>query len=190
MLGDLYASYKVLSSDIRPTRLYATSSQVFDGNVWNGRRTHSSHVGKVSFRQGASFKVVNPNLALMDQLGIINPASVAWALTRMSFFVDWCFDVNNYLRSFTDYAGVVVSDAYNTEFVREYTTHTRTVNAYNLATPKQRFHMYERRVVRQLGLAFPLPNMAVSGNLGHSLKRALNASSVLRLQFPKYWKQP
>lgn len=190
LLTDLYDSYQVLSSDMRPQRLYATATIPYHGTIWNGRRNYSIHTGSVTIRQGAKFTVVNPNLALADQLGIINPLSVGWALTRLSFFVDWCFDVSTFLRSFTDYAGVELSDTYHTEWHREYWDHTHTDKAYNLGSAKQRFQTYERRVVRSLGLLSPLPNTAVAGNLGHSLRRATNAAAVLRVQFPKYWKQP
>ncbi len=57
---------------------------------------------------GALIRVENPNLALANQMGFINPLSVAWELVPFSFVVDWFYPVGGFLQSFTDFCGMSV----------------------------------------------------------------------------------
>lgn len=68
--------------------------------------------GTMRVAMGAVFEVENFNLHLATRLGLINPASVAWALVPFSFLVDWVANVGDILNSYTDFAGVKVTKAW------------------------------------------------------------------------------
>jgi hypothetical protein len=61
----------------------------------------------MNYRVGLTAHVysVNPNLLLANNLGLINPVSVAWQVVPLSFVVDWFLPVNRFLSSFTDLVG-------------------------------------------------------------------------------------
>jgi len=50
--------------------------------------------------------VINPTLANLNALGILNPLDIAWNLTRFSFVVDWFLPVGDYLKGLTASAGL------------------------------------------------------------------------------------
>lgn len=53
-------------------------------------------------------RVTNPNLFLAKQLGLINPASIAWEAVPFSFVVDWFANVGQVLSAITDLYGVTL----------------------------------------------------------------------------------
>jgi len=61
---------------------------------------------------GADVAVTNPNLRLMQQLGLLNPALIAWDAIPWSFVVGWFVNVDAYLSSLTDFAGLTLSRGY------------------------------------------------------------------------------
>jgi hypothetical protein len=50
-------------------------------------------------------ELVNPNLDLLESLGIANPVSVAWELVPFSFLVDHVVGIGDFLSSFSDELG-------------------------------------------------------------------------------------
>ena len=57
------------------------------------------------YRYSLEVRYTNPNLALMNDFGVVNPASLAWELVPFSFVIDWFYPVGSYLNSFTDLLG-------------------------------------------------------------------------------------
>lgn len=76
---------------------------------WRGRES-------AKVRMGAALSITNPNLHLAQQLGLVNPASVAWELVPFSFVVDWWSNVGQVLSSYTDFVGCDLKDAYTTSY--------------------------------------------------------------------------
>lgn len=64
---------------------------------------------------GAKVRMQNPNLYLANQLGLVNPASVIWELTPWSFVVDWFGNVSNFIRSWSDFTGLEITDAWTSQ---------------------------------------------------------------------------
>ncbi len=62
-----------------------------------------NYVGTVRYSMDVRLK--DPQLALLNDFGLINPASIAWELVPFSFVVDWFYPVGSYLNSFTDLLG-------------------------------------------------------------------------------------
>lgn len=115
IVSDIKKSMDVLEREFDTARLRGTSessrpnSKPFEANVGQSdyRNTGSSHL-KVS----ASGRVVptNPNLLLANQLGVVNPALVAWDLVPFSFVVDWFLPVSKYVESYTNDFGCSLLD--------------------------------------------------------------------------------
>ena len=67
---------------------------------------------------GFTVQLQNPNLFAVEQMGLLNPASIAWELTPFSFVVDWFIPVGKFINSFSDYAGCSLTNNYQTFFAR------------------------------------------------------------------------
>jgi hypothetical protein len=107
---DIYAAIDILQRDVPPakvkgrgtvkirtvTRLDAAWFEVYE------YLTHSTIASEVS--------VSNPNLWKANQLGLVNPVSVAWELVPFSFVVDWFVNVGDFLNSFTDFVGLNITN--------------------------------------------------------------------------------
>lgn len=128
LIGDIGSAINVLQEPIKsvwvhakvtePTRLYHLSDPVTNGNAaglvpgsynlrryWEGRRSASC---------GAEVAVTNPNLWLANQLGFVNPASIAWELIPFSFVVDWFANVGQVINSYSDFYGLTLSKGWTT----------------------------------------------------------------------------
>lgn len=57
--------------------------------------------GPLATRAVARGVVSNPALANLNALGLANPLSTGWQITRASFLVDWVYDVGSILASWT-----------------------------------------------------------------------------------------
>lgn len=73
--------------------------------------TGTKQMFKARVQYDAFVRVNNPNLALANQLGFVNPATVAWELVPFSFVVDWFAPVGEFLSGWTDLIGFEVTDA-------------------------------------------------------------------------------
>jgi hypothetical protein len=56
-------------------------------------------------------EVTNPHLASAQQLGLTNPALIAWELVPFSFVADWFISVGDYLKATTALQGLTVRKA-------------------------------------------------------------------------------
>jgi len=77
----------------------------------------SPHAYTVSFGAAVKYKVKiwcelsSPNLSAMQQVGLTNPALVAWELIPFSFVFDWFISVGDWLTAMTAQQGVTVKRA-------------------------------------------------------------------------------
>lgn len=118
MVQDIGAAMHVLQSDFgskkiraqvsRPDSLYSYS------NSGNGRISSESETVKLSCKMGATIQIQNANLFLANQMGFVNPLSVAWEAVPYSFVVDWFANVGQILSSMSDFVGLAIFDAYTT----------------------------------------------------------------------------
>ena len=122
-------------------------------------------------RMGAWIYVSNPNLYLLQQLGVANPAVVAWDLIPFSFVADWVFDIDTFLGAWTDLLGCTVTRAYTS-----YSTKSTLLCAWDSS---HSLTGYGWAVKRHTGLDFPMPNTSFRANIGQSWQRAANAVSLL-----------
>lgn len=68
--------------------------------------------GQCKLAYNARVRISNPNLWLLNRLGLINPAVVAWDLVPWSFVVNMFANVNTMISSITDEVGLTM-DAQN-----------------------------------------------------------------------------
>lgn len=61
---------------------------------------------------GVPIRIANVNTFLMQQFGILNAGQVAWDAIPWSFVLDWFWNVNSWLGSFTDLAGLDVGQGW------------------------------------------------------------------------------
>lgn len=103
----LQSPYKTLSvkSSSSASRTYRTSTK--SGSL-PGAVTYGSEVftWNVRCNLAMDFSVTNPNLHLANQLGFVNPYSIAWELVPLSFVVDWFVNVGDFLGQWTAFAGL------------------------------------------------------------------------------------
>lgn len=115
LLDDIYGACNVLKSNPPAQRVRATGKKkqrtvvVAGQYAWSTDGTYS-----VKAAIGAEVYISNGNLALANQLGLVNPASIAWEVVPFSFIVDWFIPVGKFLESWTDMLGYTVRYAYNT----------------------------------------------------------------------------
>lgn len=58
--------------------------------------------------------VESPTVARLNQMGLLNPLSVAWELVPFSFVADWFLPVGSYLESMTSFTGLRFEEASTT----------------------------------------------------------------------------
>jgi hypothetical protein len=58
----------------------------------------------------STVQITNPNLWLLNRLGLINPGTVIWDLIPWSFVVNMFVNINAILESFTDTVGLDISN--------------------------------------------------------------------------------
>lgn len=90
----------------------------FSKKTWElNREVHdiANHVkmeGDITGSGMIRVKVTNPDLYKLEQLGLTNPAHVAWELVPFSFVVDWFVPVGQFIQSIQPPSGVTVLDGW------------------------------------------------------------------------------
>lgn len=98
-----------------PIRIRVTTEERSGFRAWDSNQYHDEQTGLYGVGITGLVTVNNPNLLLLNKLGLLNPASIAWELVPYSFVLDWFANINTVLSQFTDFAGL------NTDLV-SYTT--------------------------------------------------------------------
>lgn len=83
----------------------------YENRSWEHTATRSSTMC-------ARVAISNPNLWLLNRLGLINPFVVAWDLVPWSFVANMFININQLLHSLTDWVGLDVQDLSTTRTTR------------------------------------------------------------------------
>lgn len=117
LVRDVYSLIDRLSAPKDPKCVTTTAKC---SNTYSGPRNVSWYTDDATLkgrvRISAFVTRENDNLALMNDLGLLNPLSIAWELVPYSFVADWFFPVGQYINSISDLAGYKVHDCYVTWF--------------------------------------------------------------------------
>lgn len=130
---------------------------------------------KTSVRLHVTIQVANENTYMLQQLGFINPLSVAWELVPFSFVVDWFANVGQFLGSFSDFAGLTQINPY-TSLLQVGLTTRYSVPPGTVFTQLYR----SSRAARGQGITGPF--LRIAPFKGLSAVRGLTAVSLLLQQ--------
>lgn len=97
---------------------------------------------------GCTVNISNPNLFLANQMGFVNPLTVAWELVPFSFVVDWFVNVSDFLSSCSDWLGVDVSHSWQS--LNQVCSIDRTFSYRDPAHPEQGYVTYQSYLVRSI----------------------------------------
>lgn len=127
MIEDIYKSLKVLietdfdtrylragtsQNDFVKTQLTRVKNSYIYAGCLNTSDWDESITTRLRCTTGATVSISNPNLALANRLGLINPIGVIWAVQPFSFIVDKYINIGQMLNSFTDLYGFHISNAW------------------------------------------------------------------------------
>ena len=116
LLSDIYDSSKLLKSGLTSgPQLFSVSSfwdesaelADKDPNFDNAVVTSSVKVGGKLW-----YRISDQSLSNLNQLGLINPLEVAWALVPWSFVIDWFIPVGSMLEAWSARMGLTFHDGY------------------------------------------------------------------------------
>lgn len=88
---------------------------------WGGTIANAQYVETLVATNTATVKIwcelTNPHLSAVQQLGLTNPALIAWELIPFSFVFDWFISVGDFLEASTALSGVHVRRAMQSNVV-------------------------------------------------------------------------
>lgn len=184
---DIHSAMQTLSSpDFGVKKISATAlshgqwldRQESHGYGWDYLDIWNRHA-VFSCRMGLTYRVSNPNAYLASQLGLINPASIAWEAVPFSFVADWFGNVGQVLASATDFVGLDITSSYTTtsgELTAEYQAIYDHPD-YPHMTASGRYAGKKFTVSRSPGITGP--TLKLKPFKGLSLTRGITAISLL-----------
>jgi hypothetical protein len=119
LLADIHDCAEIFNNPLKTFHATKGRSFTFDsasyntnfGSVTDSGRYESTYVG---VNGGTVRSITSQTFHTLDQLGIINPASLVWEVVPFSFVVDWFVNVGDMVRSLSDFAGLSLEKTYNT----------------------------------------------------------------------------
>lgn len=122
LFSDIWDAMETISDPIHFQRVRGQGHDewFFKSNNHSGDGFYDSEDTRrtVTVKVGANVQITNPNLHLLQSLGLTNPLSVAWDAIPYSFVVDWVANVGGFLNSMGMFAGLALSDAFTTTVYR------------------------------------------------------------------------
>jgi len=124
-------------------------------------------------------QVVNPNIFLANQLGLIDLA-LPWKLMPFSFIVDWFVNVEQVISSFTDWFGVLMIHPHTTKFhsgARNRVYNAVLTEGTKITTTHNTVNQHSVEMVRSLGISGP--TLIVRPFKGFSMERGAQALALV-----------
>lgn len=117
LFSDIYDSCKILADPVPTCRIQGTATKTGESKQNLGFPGTEKLDISVSqrYRLGCDIAISNPNTYLFNQLGLMNPALVVYDMIPFSFLLGWVSNVDSYLRSWTDFAGVEIQRGFIVE---------------------------------------------------------------------------
>lgn len=116
LLKDVYAACELLQkgyqSPIEPIEVRSGYDVEVNASVVTNSYYTSAIRGNISSRGKVRFWVNNPLMKTLDEVGMVNPLSVAWELVPFSFVVDWFVPVGKFITNIVPPQGVSFVDGY------------------------------------------------------------------------------
>jgi hypothetical protein len=122
LITTIYDASEIAVNPVKSYRARASAQSQTDFGSWNENNGSTNPFGSwwshYSYSQGGEVRSVDANSFTLSQLGLNNPASIAWELIPFSFVVDWFLNVGQMLESLTDFQGMTLENTYSTLFYR------------------------------------------------------------------------
>lgn len=178
LVGDIGSAVDILQSGVPPTRVRASAT----GRT-NSLSTRTSGGIKETFAAStsctwslsATIVVDNPNLWLANQLGLVNPALIAYDAVPFSFVLNWFVNVENFLSSFTDFWGLSVIDPY----ITSHSVTTSDRERYFISAMRYDYGRFQTVETRRLVGSIPGPTLRQRSPWVLKPQRAATAISLL-----------
>lgn len=187
MVGDIYSAIEVLTSEMPKTEITASATTRGPTRTHEWGRTDNAGEGggwsvstSARVRYQATLRITNPNLFLMNQLGLINPAAVFFELVPFSFIFNWFHNLSDVLSQWSDWLGL--------ELVDPFTGSKTTVTGTEWRKPQWtmiRSQFKVQQVVFDRSLGFTLPTLGWRKFDRLSVTRGATAISLLLALFTK-----
>lgn len=186
MVTDIYAAAQVFDQELPFGKLKGSSRTKFPYAQVQAPATKSGEAIYWQFDSrctiGVDVRITNPNARLLQQFGLLNPAVVAFDAIPWSFVLGWFSNVNSWLSSFTDFAGLETrnvyvvrrTDLFGRTFIEEFPVPSPNGNGYGAAS------VYTRDVLSSI----PRPALQWK-DFKLPLTRALTAISLLTQKLPR-----
>lgn len=165
LISDSIATMRILANGVpySPWIRASRKQRINSSTLWVDNtyyKTSESWEGSARCTYAAKVTVSNPNLWLLNQLGLINPVTTALDKVPWSWVLSMFLNFNQVLNSFTDDIGVTITDLSVTR-TREVTHVQQCLGVrfyYNpLQTDLTRTVLYEK--YRTVGGAIPRPTL-------------------------------
>ncbi len=185
IVHDVYDCVDILSRPIPAGRFKGSHSDVLrDTRVdvpFPGGTNTSEHYIRCHTIVGATVRMNNPNIALANQVGVINPASLLFEVIPYSFVLGWFVNIQSFLESFTDTAGYTITDAYVQTTVMDNMTYYSADTFYNRPPWNSPlvYRFAQRSVSSNRTLGLPGVTLKTVDSVTLSPTRALTAVALL-----------
>jgi len=116
LIGDIHAVLNTACQQAVPPQWVRAagkgdlSASRSDTGAGANPKTRETWSGRANVTVAACVLIDNPNLWMLNRLGLINPATVAWDLVPWSFVVNMFANVNQLISSFTDEVGLTITN--------------------------------------------------------------------------------
>jgi hypothetical protein len=137
----------------------------------------------IKVQVSADVSISNPNLALANQLGFVNPAQVAWDVIPLSFLVNWFLPISKFLGGFSAFWGFSIE--------KPVITHLRSgsssYSSYYLGVLQWRREISGHSVFRFPQASLPVPSFSSRMKMpsGELLGKALSSIALLTQSLSK-----
>jgi len=129
LLSDVYGAAEDLAQSYTPEfqkvtvrkTIRRTLSQTINelgtaSNVSGSYKTFLNGEARYTVRIGCTFTVSSSQLRRASQMGLTNPATLAWELLPFSFVADWFMPIGNWINSWDSTLGLDFKDGFKTTF--------------------------------------------------------------------------
>lgn len=177
LVKDIYAAVDILQGEPPPKRVISSATYKSGPYLSTDGLRNYSDAYETKVRLTADVRVVNPNLWAANQLGLVNPAEWVWEAIPFSFVLDWFVNVGSFLSSFTDYAGLQLSNQHYSTFQigKRYATGKQSGSTTDwLGYQAELTRIYQRRRT-----GFPAYVLAMKSLKAPSATRAATAIALL-----------
>lgn len=186
LLSDIHSAVEVLSKapDPIPSKFKGTGKTVWQES---GRRAEDSvswviDSGFVAFKVTVAgmASVDNPNIALANQLGLVNPVSVAWDAIPLSYLINWFVPLKQYLESYSTFWGYSVTNTRITTFRSGWSSQDSLYKPWNKYSQFEDNGWYLSRVVSPLTIPSLSSRIKLPGGQGALGKIATSCAVLIQ----------